>query len=190
MALTGGLPCLPAARVPSLVDASGRLPARAEGLARADPEQVLGEVREQLRRFRELMGALPTHLDSHHHSHALVPAVLEALVTIAWETGLPVRGVTPELRARLRRERIPTTDHFIESFHGEGATLESLVRILSRTEAGVSELMCHPAVVDEPLLAGSSYARERGRELSVLTHAEVRQSLQAAGIKLIHYGQL
>ena len=190
VALTGGSPCLPAARIPSLVDTSGRLPARAEGLARADPEHVLGEVREQLRRFRELMGALPTHLDSHHHSHALVPAVMEALMTLAWETGLPVRGVTPELRARLTRERIPTTDNFIESFHGEGATLESLVRILSRTESGVSELMCHPAVVDEPLLAGSSYARERGRELSVLTHAEVRQALQAAGIKLIHYGQL
>ena len=39
-------------------------------------------------------------------------------------------------------------------------------------------------------LAGSRYAQERGRELSVLTHSEARQSVQAAGIRLIHFGQL
>jgi predicted glycoside hydrolase/deacetylase ChbG (UPF0249 family) len=190
VALTGGRPCLPAAQLGSLVDPSGRLPAAPEGLAHADPQQVLAEVRAQLRRFRELMGGFPTHLDSHHHSHAVARQVQEAVITLSWETGLPVRSVTAELRTRLKRERIPTPDHFVEAFHGEGATLENLVRILSRTEAGVSELMCHPAVVDAPLLSGSRYAQERGRELSVLTHAEVRQALQAAGIKLIHYGQL
>lgn len=190
VALTGGPSCLPASQLASLVDENGRLPAGPQGLAHADLEQVLAEARAQLRRFRELMGAPPTHLDSHHHSHAAVPQVLEALVTLGWETGLPVRSVSPEMRARLTRERVPTPDHFVDAFHGEGATLENLVRILSRTEPGVSELMCHPAVVDEPLLAGSRYARERGRELSVLTHAEARQSIQAAGIRLIHFGQL
>jgi len=189
VALTGGTPCLPPAQLPSLVDASGRLPAKAEGLAQADPEQVLAEARAQLKRFRELIGAPPTHLDSHHHAHA-TPQVLEALVTLAWETGLPLRSISDEMRGRFRREAIPTPDHFLDGFFGEGATLENLIRLLSRVEPGVTELMCHPAVVDRALETGSSYARERGRELSAVTHSEARHALQAAGIRLIHFGQL
>lgn len=187
--LTGGPPCLPPGQVPSLVDEAGRLPAKPEGLGGADAEQILAEARAQLKRFRELTGADPTHLDSHHHAHAL-PAVLEALVTLAWETGLPLRSVSAEMRARFRRERVPTPDHFIEAFYGKGATLENLIRLLSQLEPGVTELMCHPAIVDDALKSGSSYAEDRGRELSILTHGEVRQALQAAGIRLVHFGGL
>jgi predicted glycoside hydrolase/deacetylase ChbG (UPF0249 family) len=189
VALTGGLPCLAPAQIPSLVDAAGRLPAKPDGLGGADTQHVLAEARAQIRRFRELIGAFPTHLDSHHHAHAL-PAVLEAFVTLSWETGLPLRSVSPEMRARFRRERVPTPDHFIDAFYGPEATLENLIRLLSRLEPGVTELMCHPAIVDDALKSGSSYAEPRGRELSILTHGEVRQALQAAGIRLIHYGGL
>jgi predicted glycoside hydrolase/deacetylase ChbG (UPF0249 family) len=190
VALTGGPPCLPASQLARLVGEDGRLPAGPEGLAAADAAQVLAEARAQLRRFRELMGRLPTHLDSHHHAHAVAPSVLDALVTLAWETGLPLRSVSAEMRAGFRRERIPTPDRFVDAFHGEGATLTNLIRILSGTEPGTSELMCHPAVVDEALAAGSRYSAERGRELAALTHPEARQSLQASGIQLIHFGQL
>ena len=189
LSLTGGPPCLPPAQVRSLLDESGRFPAKPERLDGADPKEVLAEARAQLKRFRELTGALPTHLDSHHHAHSRSP-VLEALVTLAWETGLPLRSVSSEMRLRFRREGIRTPDHFIDAFFGERATSESLVRLLSHVEAGVTELMCHPAVVDEELKAGSSYAQERGRELSALTHAEVRQAIQAAGVRLVHFGQL
>jgi len=189
LALTGGVPCLPPEQVPSLVDGAGRLPAKPEGLSGADAQQILAEARAQLKRFRNLTGAFPTHLDSHHHAHAL-PEVLEALVTLAWETGLPVRSISAGMRERLRREGVPTPDHFIEGFYGQGATLENLVRLLSQLEPGLTELMCHPAVVDEALRSGSSYAEERSRELSVLTHGEVRQAIQAAGIRLVHFGDL
>ncbi|RDJ93378.1 ChbG/HpnK family deacetylase [Lacticaseibacillus rhamnosus] len=35
-----------------------------------DPEQLGRAFAAQLERFRELVGADPTHVDSHHHSHA------------------------------------------------------------------------------------------------------------------------
>lgn len=189
VALTGGPPTLPADQIRSLVDGEGRLPSQPEGLQGADSGEVLAEVRAQLRRFREIMGAFPTHLDTHHHAHR-VPAVLEALVAVSWETGLPVRSTSREMRERFRVERIRTADHFVEGFFGDGATLENLIRILSQAELGTTELMCHPAVVDEALKAGSRYAEARSRELSVLTHRDVRQSIQAAGIRLIHFGAL
>lgn len=189
LALTGGVPTLSPAEVPTLVDAGGRLPPRPEGLAGADPREILAEARAQLRRCRALLGRLPTHLDSHHHSHRL-PAVLDAVVAIARETGRPVRGASPETRERLRREGVATTDHFVEDFYGEGATLDGLIGILRSLPEGTTEIMCHPAVVDPELRSGSSYAEPRARELGVLTDRRVRRALEQAGIRLVHFGEL
>ena len=183
--LSGGPPALPPERIRTLVDFQGRLPPKPDGLADANPAEVLAEARAQLGRFRELMGRDPTHMDSHHHSHRESSAVLDALCTLAWETGLPVRNSSPAVRERLAREGIRTTDHFVEEFYDKGVTLEEMVRILGELEPGTTELMCHPAVVDEELRDTSGYAEPRTRELQVLTNREVRQVIQAAGIQLI-----
>jgi predicted glycoside hydrolase/deacetylase ChbG (UPF0249 family) len=189
VALTGGPSVLNSRQIPSLVDASGRLPPKPDGLQNATPQDVLAEARAQLKRFRVIMGRAPTHLDSHHHSQR-VPSVLEALVTLAWETGLPVRSVSLAMKTRFKREGIPTTDRFIESFYGAGVTLEGLLRILAELDFGTTEIMCHPAVVDDELRAGSGYTEPRTRELEVLTHLEARQAIQANGIRLVHFGEL
>jgi len=188
VALTGGAPALPAEHVRSLVVEGGQLPARPRGLEAADPAEILAEVRAQLRSFREIMGRDPTHFDSHHHSHR-TPAVLEALVTLGRETGRPVRAASPEVGERLRREGIPTTDRFVEDFFDRGVTLEVLLGIIDAVQ-GTTELMCHPAVVDEELRATSGYAEARTRELEVLTDRRVREAIDRAGVQLIHFGQL
>ena len=190
VALTGGVPALPPEQLRSMVDAKGMLPGKPAGLAGADRAEVLAEVRAQLRRFREIMGRDPTHFDSHHHSHREVPAVFDAILTLAWETGLPVRSASPAMAEQLRRERVPTPDHFVEEFYAEGATLNDLIGIVEDLPSGTSELMCHPAVVDEELLASSGYAEPRSRELDVLTNAAVRQAVQRSGVKLVSFGQL
>ena len=187
--LTGGVPTLPPERVPSLVDAAGRLPRWPEDLGAADPGEILAEVRSQLDRFRALAGRPPSHLDSHHHSHRL-PAVLAALVTIARELGVPVRNASPEVGEALRRAGVATTDAFVDSFYGESATLESLFAILGGVGPGTTEVMCHPARVDEELRAGSTYAEERERELAALTAPEARRTLRALGIRTVHFGEL
>ena len=189
VALTGGPPASPPDQIPSLVDAQGQLPPRPQGLSGARREHVLTEARAQLKRFREIMGRDPTHFDSHHHSHRL-PVVFEALITLAWETGLPVRNASDESARTLRRENVPTTDSFVETFYGEGVTLENLLGILDAAPSGTTELMCHPARVDAELSANSTYAGPRERELALLTDREVRQAVQALGIKLIHFGDL
>jgi predicted glycoside hydrolase/deacetylase ChbG (UPF0249 family) len=189
VALTGGPPASPPDQIPSLLDSRGHLPPKPEGLGGARPEHVLAEARAQLKRFREIMGREPTHFDSHHHSHRL-PAVFEALVTLAWETGLPVRNPSEEAARTLHRENIPTTDRFVETFYDQGVTLENLLAILDAVQPGTTELMCHPARVDPELRASSGYADVREKELKLLTDREVRQAVQALGIKLIHFGEL
>jgi chitin disaccharide deacetylase len=189
LAFTGGPPVLPPERLPSLVDSAGRLPPKPEGLGLARASEILAEARAQLARFREIAKADPTHFDSHHHSHR-TPAVLEAVLTLAWETGLPVRSASADMHQRLKRENVPTTDAFIEEFYDQQVLLETLLAIVDGIGPGTSELMCHPAVVDDELRRSSGYADMRTRELELLTHREVRQAIQAMGIKLIHFGEL
>ena len=189
VALSGGRPTLPPDRVPSLVDSQGRLPAQPDRLAEAEPKEIRAEARAQLEIFRELVGRMPTHLDSHHHAHRL-PGVLDAVIELAREHALPVRKASPEVGERLAHTAVPTTDHFVEDFFGEQATLEVLLGILRSLPEGTTELMCHPAVVDAELRAGSSYVEPRARELAVLTDPEARRACDAAGIALIHFGRL
>jgi hypothetical protein len=188
LALTGGRTALPADRVRSLVDDRGLLPPKPNGLGGAAPDEVLAESRAQLERFRQIMKRDPSHFDSHHHSHREVPAVLEALVVLAHETGLPVRAASRAVGERLRHEGIATTDRFVDDFFDETVTFEVLLRIIQEVE-GTTELMCHPAVVDEELRATSSYAEPRTRELAVLTDPRVREAVDRAGVELVPFGR-
>lgn len=138
------------------------------------PILVLAEARSQLRRFRELMGRDPTHLDSHRHAHRQWPAVLEAVVTLAWETGLPVRGDSPAVTDRLRGEGLRTTDRCVEGFPGVAAAEEDLVRTLESASDGTTEVVCHA----------------QPAEVEALTSHAARQTIQHSGLRLIHFGQL
>ena len=182
--LTGGLSVLPPERVRTLVDARGALPERPEGFSAASEAEVLLEARAQLGRFRDIVGRDPTHFDSHDHAHR-APAVLEALLTLSWETGLPVRAASPGVGERLRLEGIKTTDRLVD---GSGAaTEEALLRVLKEVGGGSTELMCHPERDESERRAGNSYV---DRELAVLAGPVLRQTLQATGVRLIHFGQL
>ena len=149
----------------------------------------MAEARAQLDLFLELTGRLPTHLDSHHHSHRH-PVVCEALIALAKEHDLPIRNASPEVGARLRREGVATTDSFVERFFGEDARLDVLIEILRDIRPGITELMCHPANVDEELRSTSSYSAERERELEVLTHGDALRVVQELGIRPAHFGTL
>lgn len=186
--LTGGTPpLLPAGEVPSLVDDAGRLPREPSGLAGAEPDDVSSEIREQVRVFRELTGRPPTHLDGHHHCHRL-PVVLDAVIEIAGELGLPVRAASPKVGERLRAAGIPTTDAFLASFYGEEATLTGLLQLMEAAGEGVTEIMCHPGRADDELRRDSSYVEEREREIEVLTHPEVAAAVRDLGLRLAHFG--
>src|SRR5262245_9477293 len=187
--LTGGPSALPAERLRSVVDGEGRLPPKPEALRDPDPAEVLSEVRAQLARFQEIVGRLPTHFDSHHHSHR-TPAVFAALVELGRETGRPVRCASPDMVEELRARGVRTTDAFREDFFDADATLEKLAAILGELPPGATELMCHPAVVDEELRRSSGYAEPRTRELAVLTSPSAREAVRKSGIELVHFGQL
>ena len=133
----------------------------------------------QLARFRELTGAEPTHVDSHHHVHLTRMSTFTPLVA---PLGVPLRGdgSVPYLgdfyaqpgRGVVDLERV-RTPFLLELLSGDDMTAE------------FTELGCHPARVTDDLR--SSYASEREVELATLTEPDLRARIQGLGLTLASY---
>jgi predicted glycoside hydrolase/deacetylase ChbG (UPF0249 family) len=185
----GGSPASPAAGLPTLAP-GGKFARNADGLPpRLDREEVRTEIEAQIGRFERLAGRPPSHLDSHHHS-ALHPDIEPAFAEAARERSLPLRASSREARESFRRAGLRTPDTFLNGFYGKGATAANLRALLDSLSDGTSELMCHPGVPDGELLGGSSYARERGRELDLLCDPGLRPLLARLEVELVGFSRV
>ena len=144
-----------------------------------DRDEVEGECRAQLERFRALVGRDPTHLDSHQHVHESEPAagVAEALAN---ELGVP-----------LRNRAIPYEGSFYgQSGKGEpypqGITVARLAELIESLPAGWTEVGCHPAAGP---VANSSYGSERAAELRSLCDPRIPQVLRRCGVRLRSFAE-
>jgi chitin disaccharide deacetylase len=145
-------------------------------------EQVPAELERQLARFRQLAGAGPTHVDSHHDVHE-DPRVLPHLLAWAQGAGVPVRA-----HGQARR-----VSRFYGQWggrtHPERIGVEGLLRLLdAEIREGVTELVCHPGYVEPGFR--SSYAAEREVELRTLCNPGVREAIRARQIRLIGFRDL
>jgi predicted glycoside hydrolase/deacetylase ChbG (UPF0249 family) len=148
----------------------------------ADPARVPEEIEGQLARFLDLVGAAPTHIDSHHDVHR-DPDVLPHVFVRAERLGVPVRG-QPGIR-RLSK----FYGRWGGDSHPEQISVEALLRLMD-AEVGesVTELVCHPGYVEPGF--SSSYAAEREVELGTLCDARVQQAIVVRGIRLIGFRDL
>jgi predicted glycoside hydrolase/deacetylase ChbG (UPF0249 family) len=213
LVLTAGRPLLPTERVSTLVKADGnflKLDQLIANRAQIDPAQVKAEWHAQIENFVATSGHKPTHLDSHHHSSYFTPEFFQAMLELAHEYDVAVRlPVEPEARetlAGIPAEMLqPVAEHaprllaqfhprhpdaFFASFYDELATQEEISRIIASLTDGTFEVMAHPGYSDPDLIAGTSYAVQRDRELAVLTSAETMAEVEKRQIELIHFGQL
>ena len=149
-----------------------------------DPDAVEGEVRRQLSTFRRLVGADPTHIDSHQHVHIQVePATGVAFGRLARELGVPLRHRATNVSYR--------GDLYGQTESGEPVTeaisVENLIKILRDLEPGVTELACHPG---EGTDVDSVYREEREDELRILCDPRVREAIEHEGIQLRSFAGL
>jgi len=147
----------------------------------SDREAVEREAARQLERFRFLVRADPTHVDSHQHVHR----------------DEPVRSVASRMAAELEvplRQRGPI--RYCGGFYGQGRrgsplpgaiAPAALARIVSALEAGATELCCHPATEAEPF---TSYSAERPLELAALCAPEVHRAVRDAGVRLCSFPEV
>ncbi len=147
------------------------------------PPEAEREIRAQLRRFEEIRGAPPTHVDGHRHVHA-VPAVLEALLRVAGPLGLRVRALDPSMRDRIRAAGARACDAFL----GDAAlrpcwTAERLLAAAAALPAGTTEIMLHPGRT--PTHVRTSFGAEREIELAAAVDPRVREGFRRAGVAIV-----
>ena len=182
----GGAPASPPGKLPTLAP-GGKFVRNAEALPDSiDPDEVRRELEAQIALFESAAGRLPSHLDSHHHC-ALHPAVQPVFAALAAERGLPARAANDRARETLQALGVRVPDRFLDGFYAEGATVENLRSLISGLEDGTAELMCHPGRPDAELLAASTYAVERAREVQILCDPAIRLLLNERGIELVAF---
>ena len=147
-----------------------------------EPERVRAELERQLARFVDVVGAAPTHVDSHHDVHR-DPKILPEVHAWARRAGVPLRGYS----------RVRHSPKFYGQWGGETHLeqigVEGLLRLLDAGVGdGVTELTCHPGYVDAELF--SSYAAERELEVETLCDYRSRQGILAREIRLIGFRDL
>jgi hopanoid biosynthesis associated protein HpnK len=179
--------------------------------------QLRREIIAQLDRF--LATGLPlSHVDGHLTIH-MHPVVLDILIDLRERYGilavrLPREPLAPALRydrrhllrklfeaaaftalsrwarPRLARAGVRHPERMF-GLHQTGHVSEDyLLAVLAGLPAGVNEIYCHPAVLDDEARRWrpADYASEQ--ELSALTSPRVRSAIKQAGIELITYRQL
>lgn len=172
--LARDLPALSVGLHADLTDVGGQ--PGAGGNAGERCRAVLGR---QLDRFQELVGRLPTHLDSHHDVHR-DPRLLPAFLELADRHRLPLREHSP----------VRHVGSFYGQWNGETHLEQISVRGLlglleTELRDGVTEIACHPGYADPQLR--SSYRREREAELRTLCDPAVLEFLSARHIRLVNF---
>jgi predicted glycoside hydrolase/deacetylase ChbG (UPF0249 family) len=141
---------------------------------------VRDEFHRQLDEFNRLLKRMPTHVDSHRHTHLekhLFP-LFEELVT---PLGIPLRG-----NGRVR---------FIGGFYAQWewkvtnldyVSLPFLEKMLhEEVKEGWTEFSCHPGYVSADFSA--AYLEEREAEVRTLTDYRARETIERLGIHLVSY---
>ena len=148
----------------------------------SEPAAVGGEIQRQLDAFRELVGAEPTHLDSHQHVHLREP-VRGILDRLARELQVPLRGVRSPARH--------VGDFYGQTAEGEplpGAiTPDALTSLVARLPEGVTELGCHPGMEVD---LNTMYRSERALEVRALCDPSVLAAIEKGGVELCSFADL
>ena len=136
---------------------------------------LVKEIQRQWRKFIQLVGDSPTHVDIHNYSN-----------------------ISPQVR-RFLPERVPLRKtgsiHYIDKFNStngeEGVSLAHLIKLLKRVKKGVYELACHPGyeTPGKDLQRGECGGC-REIEYRTLLDSRVKTILQLRRIELISYHDL
>lgn len=176
-------PVLPAAQVPSLVDANGYFLPTPNDLHRrnASVEEMMAEVAAQLKRAREL-GLHITYLDE-HMGVGWLPGLRDRLAAFAREEGLLDVHAVPYLPNLPEGMDIPADD------------LPGLwTARLAAAKPGAYVLVTHPGKDANDMrafghtgLEVGQVARERDAERRALTGSQLRERLRALDMDVIRY---
>jgi predicted glycoside hydrolase/deacetylase ChbG (UPF0249 family) len=199
-----------------LVGGEGQ-PATVSALIRAlalKQVDVYHELRRQVERIAGA-GIIPTHLDTHKHTH-LLPPVLDAVARLSEEFripwvrrpfDLPLNGhqvpwgkqalsrglgfMRRRFHRVLMRHGCRVTDHFAGfQITGRFEALD-VIRLIESLPDGVTEFMVHPGYCTDELRSARTRLKEsREHELRALVAPSTRAALARCAVRLAAYREL
>lgn len=146
----------------------------------SDTAAVRDEFRRQLDDFENLMGRLPTHIDSHRHAHRQ-PGMMPIFRELVEPLGVPLRdsgqvkfigGFYAQWEWMVTELDHISPDALIEAFESE-------------LSPGWNELSCHAGYVSPDF--HSIYLTERETEVATLTDPRVAAAIDELGIVLTNF---
>jgi len=148
-----------------------------------DIPAVRDEWQRQLERFHDLMGRMPTHVDSHRHAHR-EKHLMSVFRELVGPLGVPLRddgrvGLIEKFYAQWEW-KVTNLDYVGVPF------LQSVLR--DDVTEGWNELSCHPGYVSSDYSA--VYLVEREEEVRTLTDTRVRQTIRELDIRLAGFADL
>lgn len=179
--------------------------------------QLRREIVAQLDRF-QATGLPLSHVDGHLTIH-MHPVVLDILLDVRERYGircvrLPREPLVRALRydrrhllrklfeamsfeslsrwalPRLRRAAVRHPDRMFGLHQTGHVSDDYLLSVLADLPPGVSEIYCHPAIVDDEARRWRPADYESEREVAALTSPRVREAIKRSGIELITYRDL
>jgi hypothetical protein len=202
-------PVTPTGEVPGLLDAEGFLPHDVpEVVAKAKPEEVEKEIRNQILRARQF-GINPTHVDSHMGT-LFTSKFYNVYTEVAKEMNVmpmliePKGSILEELKRRgIAELALATTPPlkkqgfvFLDLLNtGEGGSTleerrENYYRFIRNLPPGVTEIIVHLSMDDEEIRHVTGNWQRRWHEYQIFTDPKTRELINSLGIKLIGYRDL
>jgi chitin disaccharide deacetylase len=199
--------------IPGLADQSGRMNSRmfVNGVRFfAVPKlrrQLEAEIRAQFSAFART-GLTLDHVNVHKHFH-LHPTLLEMLLRIGGEYGVPAVRVPDEplwfaarggrwipwmsaamlapwnalMKRRLRAARMLHNDRIFGVAASGAMDEETLLAVLARLPAGITEIYLHPATLSGSAIAPSMNGYRHADEFAALLSPRVRAAVAAAAVE-------
>lgn len=146
-------------------------------------------------------GMALTHLDSHHHLHTFQEN-LEITQQISQKYQLTFRnafGLEAQIHLPYQKGikgfldlmNYPDIRDLTQSVgNNKEACFEEIQAVLAAVVEEVTELMVHPAFVDEALYFNSSFSIARMKEVAILCDPKMKELLRENNLELFHYGNL
>lgn len=189
--VTGGRPISPVSDVPSLVDASSGRFLPKDQIAAMNPAEVEVEWSRQIELVADILGRLPSHLDTHHGAHR-IPSLTPVYFRLAQRYKVPVRGGTELGQFASWGEEVARSTLAINQWTGRGLDCDKLKEMIIKYVAmlnadEVLEVVTHPGYCDDLLRSISSLNVERENDHRVLMQLATEDWLESHGHELVRF---
>jgi len=168
-------------------------------LEETSSEKLSARVKDELKRFEDMVGRIPTHINGHQNC-CLHPKTIDAVIEYALDNDIYIRrtkhfgGGNPgagstEANKIMEDAGVKITDYIFEHIEGTyEEAYQGFLDVLKDIEDDtVTEIFFHPAYVDDELRKYSSLLEDRERDLKLLTDKSFKEEIEKLGFTITNF---